>query len=211
MNPLQKSARIAGLLYLLQIPLGVFGLIYVPKTLVVIGDTVATASKILANETMFRLSMVSSILTALLTVFTALMLYKVLEGVNKNAAKLMVLFSVMVAPISMLNELNHAGVLLSINNPDLVQLFLDLHKYGVQIAGLFFGLWLLPMGYLVYKSGFIPKVIGIFLMITCLGYLFDFGAFFLLPNLGVVVSEYTWMGEAMMVLWLLVKGVKTVK
>jgi hypothetical protein len=211
MNSIQKTARIAGFLYLLQIPLGVFGLVYVPKALIVSGNATETARNILANEFLFRLSIVSAILAALVTVFTAIFLYKVLKPVNKNVAKLMVIFTVIIAPISMLNELNNVAVLLLLKSPSqlqtLVPLFLDLHKYGIQIVGIFFGLWLLPMGYLVIKSGYMPKIIGFFLLITCLGYLIDFFTFFLFPNFGVIISQYTFLGEVMMVFWLLIKGV----
>lgn len=218
MNP-NKTARIAGFLYLLQIPLGVFGILYVPKALMVPGDAAATASNILSNEFLFRLSIVSAILAALVTVVTALFLYKVLKPVHKTYAKLMVICTLVVAPISMLNELNHVVVLLLLKGPEYltiftasqlqtwVSVFLDLHKYGIQIVGIFFGLWLLPMGYLVFKSNYIPKIIGVFLIITCFGYLIDFVKFFLFPSVGVVISEFTFLGEVMMVFWLLIKGV----
>ncbi len=214
-NSIKKTARIAGLLYFLQIPLGVFGLVYVPKALIIPGNATATVNNILANEFIFRLSIVSALLAALVTVFTAIVLYKVLKPVNKNVAKLMVMFTVIVAPISMINELNNVVILLLLNSSGftaiqiqtLMSLFFDLHKYGIQIVGIFFGLWLLPMGYLVYKSNFIPKIIGVFLMITCFGYLIDFFTFFLFPNFGVVISEFTWLGEVMMVFWLLIRGV----
>jgi hypothetical protein len=214
-----KTARIAGFLYLLQIPLAVFGILFVPKALVVPGDETATASNILANEFLFRLSIVSALLAALVTVGTALFLYKVLKPVSKSYAALMVICTLVVAPISMLNELNHVAILLLLKNPEsstvfatsqvqtAVSVFLDLHKYGIQIVGIFFGLWLLPMGFLVFKSNYIPKIIGVFLIITCAGYLADFFIFFLFPGFGVVISEYTWLGEVMMVVWLLVKGV----
>lgn len=218
-HPMVTTARIAGFMYLLQIPLGVFGILYIPKALVVLGDAAATANNILAHEFLFRLSMVSAILAALVTVVTALFLYKVLKPVHKNYARLMVICTLIVAPISMLNELNHVAVLLLLNSPEIITIFttsqlhtlmsvfLDVQGYGIQIVGIFFGLWLLPMGYLVFKSGYIPKIIGVFLVITCLGYLIDFLAFFLFPNFGVIISEYTWLGEVMMVSWLLIKGI----
>ena len=220
MSPqIKTTARIAGFLYLLQIPLGVFGILYVPKALMVPGDAAATASNILANEFLFRLSIVSAILAALVTVVTALFLYKVLKLVNQNYAALMVICTLVVAPISMLNELNQVAVLLLLKGPEyltifttsqlqtLVSVFLDLHKYGIQIVGIFFGLWLLPMGYLVFKSNYIPKIIGVFLIITCLGYLVDFVNFFLFTSVDVVISEFTFLGEVLMVFWLLIKGV----
>jgi len=223
MTSIKTTARIAGLLYLLQIPLGVFGIVYVPKVLMVPGNMAATASNILANEFIFRLGIVSTIICALVTVVTALYIYKVLRYVNENYAKWVLLFTLIVAPISMLNELNSIAVLLLLKSHEyatiftpgqlhnLISIFLDLHKYGHQIAGIFFGLWLLPMGYLVFKSTYIPKVIGGLLIVTCLGYLIDFTTFFLYPNFGIIISEYTWLGEVLMVLWLLIKGVNVEK
>jgi hypothetical protein len=123
----------------------------------------------------------------------------------------------------MINELNNVAVLVLLKYPQyspafnfdqlnsMVSVFLDLHQYGLQITGIFFGLWLLPMGYLILKSTYIPKVIGILLIITCLGYLIDFATFFLFPNFPIIVSEYTWLGEVLMVLWLLIKGVNIEK
>lgn len=223
MTSIKTTARIAGFLYLLQIPLGVFGILYVPKVLMVTGNMDATAFNILANEFLFRLSIVSAILCALVTIATALYIYKVLRYVNENNAKWILLFALIAAPISMLNELNSIAVLLLLKSHELaiiftqsqlhslVTIFLDLHRYGHQIAGIFFGLWLLPMGYLVFKSTFIPKIIGVFLIVTCLGYLIDFTTFFLYPNSGIIISEYTWIGEVLMVLWLLIKGVNVEK
>lgn len=220
MNSPLKTARMAGFMYLLQIPLGVFGILYIPNALWVLGDMAATANNILANEMLFRLSIVSSVLCALVTIVTALFLYKLLKPVNKNYAVLMVICALISAPISMLNELNQVAVLLLLKDPEyltiftasqlktLMAMFFDLHEYGIKIVGIFFGLWLLPMGYLVFKSNFIPKTIGVLLIIGCVGYLIDFVTFFIFPNLGVVISEYTFIGEVLMVFWLLIKGVK---
>jgi hypothetical protein len=187
------------------------------------GDTAAAVSNILANEFLFRLSIVSTIICAILTIATALYIYKVLKFVNENHAKWIVLFALIAAPISMLNELNSVAVLLLLKSPEFSTLFtqsqlhsfisiiLDLHKYGYQIVGIFFGFWLLPMGVLVYKSTYIPKFIGVLLIVTCLGYLIDFVTFFLYPKFGIIISEYTWAGEVLMVLWLLIKGVNIEK
>ena len=89
--------------------------------------------------------------------------------------------------------------------------FLNLHEAGYMIAQIFFGLWLLPLGYLVYKSGFMPKIVGILLIVACFGYLFDVFTFFLVPNFELVISEYTFVGELLMLLWLLIKGVNVEK
>ncbi len=222
-SSIKRTARIAGFLYLLQIPLGVFGILYIPKSLIVIGNSAQTVSNILANEFLFRLSIVSAIVCALVTIATAFYIYNVLKSVNKRHAKWILIFTLIVAPITMINELNNVAVLVLLKYPQyspafnfdqlnsMVSVFLDLHQYGLQITGIFFGLWLLPMGYLILKSTYIPKVIGILLIITCLGYLIDFTKFFLFPKFPVIVSEYTWLGEVLMVLWLLIKGVNVKK
>lgn len=208
-NP-NKTARIAGGLYLLLLPLGILGLIY-PTTLIVPEDIAATASNILAHEPLFRLSIVSALLIQIVNLFVVLFLYKLLSPVNKNMALLMVIFILLGAPIAMLTEGNRVAALLLLNtadsSPTLAALFLDLHEVGIQIAGLFWGLWLFPMGYLVFKSNYIPKIIGILLIIGCFGYLIDSFAFFLFPNFNMTVSQFTFIGELVLPLWLLIKGV----
>ncbi len=216
---IKATARIAGILYFLQIPLGVFGIIYIPQVLFVPNDLSTTVSNILSNESMFRMSIVSAIVCALITVLTAYFIHKVLKPVDKTLAKLIVIFTYIVAPITMLNELNHIAILLILKKAEIrtafstnqihsaIRFFIELHNYGLQIAHIFFGLWLLPMGYLVIKSGYIPKIIGYLLLVTCLGYLVDFVMFFLFPDFDFKLSEYTWLGEVLMVLWLLIRGV----
>lgn len=220
MKSMKKTARIAGLFYLLQIPLGVFGIMYIPKALIVPGDWQQTSDNILSNEFMFRLSMVSAILCAFVTVITAIYIRKVLAPVNPRYAKAIYVFALLVVPITLINELSNAGVLLLVKHSlgsqaftpsqiqELVSVLLSVHAFGMQLIGIFFGLWLLPMGYLVITSTYIPRIIGYFLLLTFVGYILDFVFFFLLPSVPVVLSEFTWLGEVMMVSWLLAKGVK---
>lgn len=219
MNSIKKTARITGFLYLLLIPLGVLGIIYVPATLFVPGDAASTASNILANESLFRLSIVSALLVQLVNLAVVLFLYKLLSPVNKNIARLMVMFIALAIPIAMLNELTQLAVLRLLNGADylavlttdqlhaLVSFFLELHQSGVVIAQIFWGLWLFPMGYLVFKSGYIPKIIGIMLMIGCFGYVVDSLTFLLYPDFGLTFAEYLFIGEVALPLWLLVMGV----
>ena len=208
---LNKRARIAGILYLLLIPLGVLGIIYVPTTLYVAGDVAATANNILANEPLFRLSIVSALVTQLVNLAVVLFLYGLFKSINKRVAQLMVLFIMLAMPIAMLNELNKGAVLLLLHGAEqstvLVELFLNMHEFGIQIAGIFWGLWLFPMGYLAYKSNDIPKIIGIALMIGCFGYLADSFLFIQFPDFGMTFAEYTFIGEILLPLWLLFKGV----
>jgi hypothetical protein len=217
-NP-KTTARIAGLLYLSLIPLGVFGILYVPNTLFVEGDAAATAHNIIANTSLFRLSIMSALVCQLVNIAVVLLLAKLLQPVSRTLAKLMVLFILLGAPIAMLNELNHMGVLFVLSGSSSLSGFteqqlhgfaamlIEMHQQGIQIAAVFWGLWLFPMGVLVYRSKYLPKVIGVLLVIGSLGYLADFLIAFLLPNISFVVSEFTFMGEFAIALWLLVKGV----
>jgi hypothetical protein len=211
MNSINKTARITGALYLLLLPLGILGILYVPAALIVPGDAPATATNIMANEALFRLSIVSALLVQVVNIFVVLFLYKLLKPVNKNMARLMVIFILLAVPIAMLNELNRGAVLLLLHSADqsyaLMTLFFELHEYGITIASIFWGLWLFPMGYLVFKSNYIPKIIGILLMIGCFGYLIDSFTFLLFPNWGMTISQFTFIGELLLPLWLLVKGV----
>lgn len=212
-------ARVAGVLYLLLLPLGIFGILYVPSAMIVPGDPAATANNIMAAESLFRLSIVAALIIPLVNLFLVLVLYKLLKPVHKNMAVLMVILLLLAIPIAMLNELNQCAVLLLLNSAEFstvfttaqlqasAAFFLDLHEYGIHIAGIFWGLWLFPMGYLVFKSGFLPRVLGILLMIGCFGYLIDSVAAFLFPGYGVEIAGFTFWGELLLPLWLLIKGV----
>ncbi len=219
MSSINKTARIAGFLYLLLSVIGAFSILYVPSTLFVPGDAAATANNIMASESLFRLGIVSGLTYLLLFISLVLALYKLLRPVNKNHAVLMVILVLVSVPIAMLNELNHFAALHLLSGADyltgftadqlqsLMMLFIDMHQYGIFVAQIFWGLWLFPLGYLVFKSGYIPRVIGILLMIGCFGYVIDSFIFFLYPNFGVTVSEFTFLGEILLPLWLLIMGV----
>jgi hypothetical protein len=153
---INKTARIAGFLYLLFIPLAFLGFPYGPSHLFVPGDATTTANNIMAAESLFRLSMVINLFGAILNVFVALALYRLLKPVNKNMASLMVVFLLLSTPIMMLNELNHVAVLLLLSGAKdltpftanqlqaLVPLFHDLHKYGLRIAQPFWAFGCFP-------------------------------------------------------------------
>lgn len=219
MNAIQKTARLAGVLYLAIAIISAFGLIYVPSMLIVPGDAATTAHNILTSEALFRLGFMSNLMTFTINVFVALLLYQLLKPVNKNMAALMVALILVGLGIGMLNELNQFVALLLLRSGEslttfttaqlqaLAALFLDIYQHGFSIAHIFWGLWLFPLGYLVFKSGFLPKVLGILLLIAGVGYLVDFTLFFLFPGITVKVSEFTFVGEVVLLLWLLIKGV----
>jgi hypothetical protein len=216
-------ARVAGFLYLISGLFAPFGALYVPLALIVRGDAATTANNIKASESLFRLSTVSALLTSIVYIFVVLALYQLLKLVNKNMASLMVIFVLVTVPIGMLNELNNFAVLILLSGADylkvftadqlqaLVMFFLDLHRFGLLIAHIFWGLWLFPMGYLVFKSGFLPRILGILLMIGCFGYLIQSFATFLFPDFKLNIIFFTSWGELLLPLWLMIKGVNVEK
>ncbi|MEE9454373.1 MAG: DUF4386 domain-containing protein [Paracoccaceae bacterium] len=211
---IKNYARLTGFAYFLLIPLGIFGIMYI-STLVIEGDLDATIANLWGNQGLFKLSMLAALLVQIVDILLALMLYRLFVSVNRTAAQLLVLMAMLGIPIALLNEMNHGAILLVLNNTDLsdslVALFLGIHEYGIVIAGIFWGLWLFPMGYLVYKSNFMPKIIGIALMIGCFGYLIDSFIFILNPDFGFKFAQFMFIGEVLMVFWLLIMGVNEEK
>ncbi|MFC1481314.1 DUF4386 domain-containing protein [Candidatus Neomarinimicrobiota bacterium] len=212
-------ARTAGWLYLLMVPFAIFGVMWVPSIMFVPGDAAATANNIMASEGLFRLGIVSALIVQVLHIFVVLALYRLLKPVSKNWASLLVIFGLVGVPISMLSELNQYAALALLSGADYlatftadqlntqVTLFLGLREQGLIIAWIFWGLWLYPMGYLVFKSGYIPRILGILLMIGCVGYQIDFLTTVLFPNSAVLISGVTSIGEIFLPLWLVIKGV----
>jgi hypothetical protein len=155
------------------------------------------------------------------TIFIVLLmaLFKLLKPVNSHVAGHMVVLLLVGVPIALINELNQFAALLLLSGADYlatinaeqlhaqVMFHLDLHRYGIYIAQIFWGLWLLPFGYLVFKSGFLPRFLGVLLMIGCLGHLADVIAALVFSNREVTVSQFTSIGEFLFPLWLVVKGV----
>ena len=201
MNSTKKAARVAGLLYLVTCIPAPFSLIYVPNTLIVPGNATATASKILAHESMFRLGMAGEVITSIAFIFAVLSLYRLLQGVNKRQASLMVTLFAISIPISCLNMLNDIAALILLRGADflsvftrpqldaLALVFLRLHGYGFLVAAIFWGLWLLPFGLLVYRSGFIPRILGVMLIINCFAYVIPSFTAVLLPQYRDVVNR----------------------
>ncbi|MCB9263418.1 MAG: DUF4386 domain-containing protein [Lewinellaceae bacterium] len=217
-------ARTAGLLYLLVILFGVFAELYVRSGLIVPGDAAETARNIRAHRELFRLGFVSDLLMQASFFFLALAFYRLFRAADKRHALLM-LCSVMVSVAVMcLNMIHQYAALLILEGSCLMQafdgsqadslilLFMNLHKHGYRIAQIFFGIWLFPLGLLAYRSGFIPRLIGVLLMIACFSFLAGFFLFFLLPGysagLSSLVTLPTTIGEFALCLWLLIKGVK---
>lgn len=215
-SPLVR-ARVAGALYLVANIFAPFTLLYLPSRFIVRGDAAATANNVIASESLFRFGIVGNLFTFIANIFLALALYQLLKVVNKNMASLMVILFLVGVPIAMLNELSQLAILQLLGGADylkayptdqlqaLAYLLLRLHDQGLLIAHIFFGLWLLPMGYLVFKSGFIPRIVGVLLVIAGVGYVVQSFAAFLGYNVNIIL--FTGLGELVFLLWLLIKGV----
>ena len=210
-------ARVAGALYLFANILAPFTLLYLPSRFIVREDPAATASNILASESLFRFGIVGNLFTFTANIFLALALFQLLKVAGRNMAFLMLILLLVGVPIAMLNELSQLAVLQLLSGDaslkayatDQLQatayLFLRSHDQGLLIAHIFFGLWLLPMGYLVWRSRFIPKVVGLLLIVAGVGYVVQSFGVFLGYSVNIIV--FTGLGEAVFLLWLLVFGV----
>lgn len=198
---INRTARLAGGLYLSLVPLGVFSFVYVPSVLVVRGDIATTSRNVIASAWLFRAGIVSHIVSQVIVVFLVLALYRLLRFVNKDRAVLMVVLALLCVPISFLTELNNLaalrrltavdeGALASTDLHRQVMLFFEMHRSGILIAQIFWGLWMVPLSSLVSKSGFLPRMLAIPVLIASAGYLADSGVDLLLAAVSrLAVSE----------------------
>jgi Domain of unknown function (DUF4386) len=223
MHPTNKAARIAGAVYLSMVITAPFSLIYVPGKLIVRGNAAATAENILAHETMFRLSIFGDLVGQVIFICLAIALYRLLSGVNKTWAGLMVAFVLVSAAVGFLNTLNNIAALILFRGADFLavfdkpqrdalgMLFIRLHSQGILIDEIFWGLWLFPFGLLVFRSGFLPRFLGVWLMINCFGYLVLSVTALFFPEYYEAAFRYSQpvlFGELAIMLWLLIKGAK---
>jgi hypothetical protein len=224
MTSLSKNARVAGALYILFTLFGVVRLFYIPGYLFVHGNAAATANNIAMHELLFRFGIVSYLLCAAGWIFVTLALYRLLKGVDQGLAVLMVILgSLVVVPIAFFNTVNDVAALLFARGADFltvfdkpqrdafVMLFLRLHHHGDLANEIFWGLWLIPFGLLVYRSGFLPRILGAWLMIACFGYLALSFTGFLFPAYEDKVVNFTepvLLAEVAIMLWLVIVGAK---
>ena len=223
MNPTKKAARIAGAIYLSMIFVAPFSMLYVPGKLIVRGDATATAANILNHETMFRLSIFGDLIGQVIFICLGVAFYRLLRDVNKTWAMLMLSFVLVSAAVCFLNVINDVAALILFRGTDflvvfdksqrdaLAMLFLRLYSYGQFIAEIFWGLWLFPLGLLIYRSGLIPRLIGGWLMINCFGWLvLSITALFFLGNYNALFGylQPVLFGEMALMLYLLIKGAK---
>ena len=223
MYPLKKSARIAGAVYLSMIITGPFSLIYIPNKLIVQGNATATAANVIAHDTLFRFGIVAGLFGQVLFICLAIALYRLLGEVNKTWAGLMVGFVLVSAAVGFLNELNNLGARILFRGGEFLtvfdkeqldalgMLFVRLHGQGNVIAEIFWGVWLFPFGILVFRSGFLPRSIGVWLVINCFGYLVLSMTALFFPaynDKAFLYLQPVFFGELAIMLYLLIKGAK---
>jgi hypothetical protein len=227
-NSNKNAARIAGLLYLIIAVNGFFFLRYVPSKLIAWDNGSTTFNNLINSEQLFRLSILSEIIAYTAWVLLPLVLYKLLKPVNKTCAIFMVVFALLIVPVAFCNIQNQFAVLTLINKASFLKVvepaqlqanvlfYLNSYDNGNLIASIFWGIWLLPFGYLVYMSGFLPKVLGILLMFGCFGYLINFIGNLLFSQYGDssfarIITKPGSIGELGICLWLLIIGAKETK
>jgi len=223
---LKKTARMAGFLYLAYFATFFFADNGVHYTAVGPVDGAEIARNIMASEWLFRIGFVSFLFAAVFFLLSAWALYVLLKPVNKDLALLFLLLNLGGVAIKCISVLCEFAALLLLSGADYLQvfqadqlqalaiLFLNVYKNGFMIAQIFFGVWLLPLGYLVFKSGFLPRILGILLIIDCFAILIWFFQFFLFPGYEAISNLFlaeSFIAEGSLCLWLLIKGVKDQK
>ena len=220
----RKQARYAGLLYFLMGITAPIGLLIVPGQLIVSGNAVATAERIRSSEWLLRLGIASELFHQVVAIFLVLALYRLFKDVDRERARELVILGALVSvPIMFVNVLNEIAALILIKGPDflsvfdpnerdaLAYLFLRVHTFGIDVASIFWGLWLFPLGLLVIRSGFIPRIFGFLLIVAGAAYLVSAFTTLLLPQYAPKVGQVAMileMGEVPIIFWLLIWGAR---
>ena len=219
----RKTARVAGVLYLLLVLTGLFNLMYTPGKLIVRGNAAETANKILAHQTLFRIDLVIGLLSTVIFIFLVLVLYRLLKEVNQQHAVLMVILVLVQIPQSFLSQLLQIGAFELVRGADflsvldksqrdvLAMLCFHLNDLGTYLSEMFWGLWLFPLGLLVYRSGFLPRTLGVWLIINGFAYVGMSLTGLLLPDYSDAIYKIAFpalLGEMAFMLWLLIMGVR---
>lgn len=219
---IQKTARITGLLYLITAFTAPILLFYIPSQTRVPGDAAATAVKMLAHETLFRSGLAVGTFTTIIFLVVAILLYRLFKPVDAHLARLMVVGVVIQLPIDfVLNTFSIASLMILKGQAlteftieqrqSVAMLMLKLSSYGTQLLQSLWGLWLLPLGMLVWKSGYMPRWLGAFVFLNGVAYILTSLAFMVVPWLQPAVNRFTFpllFGELVFMLWLIVKTVK---
>jgi len=223
----QTLARLGGALYLIIIVAGLIGELFMRDKLIVPGDVAVTANNIMASQLLWRISVAGDLIVLVCSVALALIFYLLLRPVSKNLALLAVFFNLVELAIDGANKLNLFKALFLLGNADYLKAFephqlqalaylaLKSHDYGFGISLVFFGFVCLILGYLLFRSGYFPKTLGVLMTIAGLSYLTNSFTLFLAPafanRIFLTIFLPAFVGEASLCLWLLVKGVNVPK
>jgi Domain of unknown function (DUF4386) len=214
----QRYARLAGVMYLAIIALGAFGELYVRGTLVVSGDAAATVTRIAAAQDLWRAGIVGDLLMHVLDVPVLVILYVLLRPVSESLALLatwinLVQTSVLVAnkinllvPLFLLGDANYLGAFSTSQLQALSYLAIKLHGYGFGIGLIFFGFACLARGWLIFKSGYLPKALGVLMVLAGLSYLSNSLALLWAPAFAAAINPAV-LVPAFVALWLVFVGV----
>ena len=226
MSATLNPGRVAGLWYLLLVVIGPLRLIYIPNKLFVHENATATINNIAAHEWLFRFGMVGDLVGAVILIFLVLAFYRLFEGVDQYLAVLVVILGgVMPALIYFVNVVSDAGALMIVRGASflsvfdksqrdaLVMLLLRLHDHQITAAETLWGIWLFPLAILVYRSRFLPRFLGVWLIINGFAYVIMSFTELLLPQYQdkvFTISQPALFGEIALMLWLVIKGAKPV-
>lgn len=226
-NSINRTARIAGVLYLILIFVGMFAVIFVRDKLIVSGDPTATANNIIASQFLWRTGIVADVIMHVLDIPIMLIIFILLRPVNKNLALLALLFNLIQTAVLAANKLNLVSALLPLQSADYLRsidpnqlyaqtyLSLKLHDIGFGVGLIFFGFTCLVNGYLIFRSGYLPKAIGVLMQIAGLCYLVNNFTLLLAPNIANSLFPVSMLpclvAELSFCLWLIVKGVNVTK
>jgi hypothetical protein len=226
MRALRNPGRVVGLWYLTLVLTGPLTLLYIPDKLFVLNDGAATAANIAAHQGLFKAGMLADLLGSVILIFLVFAFYRLFKEVDRELAVWLVISGgIMPATLMLVNFVNSAGALTVAQNPDflsvfdkpqrdaLVLLFVRLHEHQITAAEILWGLWLFPMGLLTYKSGFLPRFIGVWLVINGATYILLSVSRLMTPDIAGRLFNYAQpalFGELAIMLWLLVKGANPV-
>jgi len=227
MSTIKHEARIAGLWYLLLGVSAPLGLEIVPDKLYVAGNATETAQRVLAHETLYRLGMFSELFHQAVVIFLVLALFRLFKRVDEGLSwQLVILGALVSVPVMFANEVSALGALLLFKGAPFLSvfdrpqldalgyLFIRLHSLGIQMAAIFWGLWLFPFGLLVIRSGFIPKIFGYLLFVAGSAYLASSFCTVVTPQLSREVNNYAGIleiAEVPIIFWLVIAGAKEPK
>lgn len=221
----KNQARKAGLLYVLVALTAPIGLIYVPGRIIETGNAAATAEHIRTLASLVRLGIASELFHQAVEVFLVLTLYRLLKPVDAPLARQMAVLGFIPIPIVFLNVLNEIAALTVTSGvgylagfdktqlDGLAMLFLRLHSQGLQVAAVFWGLWLIPFGVLIIRSRFIPGILGISIIVGGMGYVLGSLSSLVIPDRApwlFDVASILQLGELPIIAWLAIWGARAV-